>query len=223
MDSPNLHPHGPTAESARGGRPDAGPRSIWIAQRRPGRRPRPPSRPPTSTRRAQWPSSSPRASSRARGVAQRRTQQRRPLADRRGGRAGLTRARSRARAASGAGITRKAPSGQQAAEGNARCRPAPTDPSATGSTRNLTVAGHTGSRSRPPASALKARQRAGEKKSSARRLAYELCHDPDRPHDRTCFRVGTSLRLHSAPAPLGAGSRGGRTCFSSANGSQPRR
>ena len=78
------------------------------------------------------------------------TQQRRPLADRRGSRAGLTRTRSGARAASAAGFTRRAPSGQQAGEGNERCRPAPTDPSATGSTRTLTVAGHTGSRSRPP-------------------------------------------------------------------------
>jgi hypothetical protein len=32
-------------------------------------------------------------------------------------------------------------------------------------------------------------------------------HDPDRPHDRTCFRVGTGLRSYSSPAPLGAETR----------------
>ena len=31
-----------------------------------------------------------------------------------------------------------------------------------------------------------------------------LRHVPDRPHDRTCFRGGTSLRSYSSPAPLGA-------------------
>ena len=32
-------------------------------------------------------------------------------------------------------------------------------------------------------------------------------HDPDRPHDRTCFRVGTGLRSYSSAAPLGAEGR----------------
>ncbi len=41
-----------------------------------------------------------------------------------------------------------------------------------------------------------------------RRARASASHASDRPHDRTCFRVGTGLRRHWSAAPLRAESRG---------------
>lgn len=63
------------------------------------------------------------------------------------------------------------------------------------------------SRARPRVLSRRA-NRADEKNSSARRPAYELRHDPDRPDDRTCFRVRTSLRPPLRARPAWRGNRG---------------
>ncbi len=55
------------------------------------------------------------------------------------------------------------------------------------------------------ATSLRAPGREGQPQGQVRPArSRALCHDSDRPHDRTRFRVGTGLRRHPSAAPLRA-------------------